>query len=191
MEFTATAEAPTAVNMANHAYFTLAENRTAFDHSMRIAADFYTPVDETLIPTGEIRSVAGTPFDFRDFRPIGMHVGPTSSESARFEYDINFVLKAPATESEPLVAASVMAPERDLRLDVVTSEPGLQFYSGAGVSAGAAGIDGQRHFPNAGFCLEAQRFPDAVHHRHFPSTVLRPGEVYRQATAYRFSLPTA
>jgi aldose 1-epimerase len=191
MEFTATAEAPTAVNMVNHAYFTLAENRTAFDHTMRIAADFYTPVDEALIPTGEIRSVAGTPFDFRDFRRVGMTIGAGSPAAAPFEYDINFVLKAPAIDTEDLIAASVIAPEHDLRLDVVTSEPGLQFYSGAGIGADASGIDGQRHFPNAGFCLEAQHFPDAVHHRHFPSTLLRPGEVYRQGTAYQFSIPTA
>jgi aldose 1-epimerase len=191
MEFTASAEAPTVVNIVNHAYFTLAENRTVFDHTMRIAADFYTPVDDALIPTGEICRVAGTPFDFREFRRIGMTAGTGSSGAAPFEYDINFVLKAPAIDTEDLVAASVIAPEGDLRLDLVTSQPGLQFYSGAGIGTDAAGIDGQRHFPNAGFCLEAQHFPDAAHHRHFPSTSLHPGEVYRQATAYRFSIPTA
>jgi aldose 1-epimerase len=189
MEFTATTEAPTAINMVNHAYFTLAENQAVFDHSMRIAADFYTPVDAALIPTGEIRSVASTPFDFRDFRPIGMDAGAASCDPAPFNYDINLVLKAPAATGETLVAASVIAPGRDLQLDVITGEPGLQFYSGAGIHAGLAGIGGQQHFPNAGFCLEAQRFPDAVHRRHFPSTLLRPGEVYRQMTAYRFGTP--
>jgi aldose 1-epimerase len=186
MEFTATADASTLVNIVNHAYFTMAEDRTVWDHRMRIAADFYTPVDEAMIPTGEIRAVADTPFDFRRLRPIG-----TTGGTAPFDYDVNFVLRAPASDADALTAARVISPGHDLQLDVVTGEPGIQFYSGSGIRAGSAGVGGQRHFPNAGFCLEAQRFPDAVHHRHFPSTLLRAGEIYRQVTEYRFDTPTA
>jgi aldose 1-epimerase len=201
MEFTATTEAATLINMVNHAYFTLAEDQPIWGHQMRLAADFYTPVDAALIPTGEIRAVADTPYDLGRFRSIGM-----GADATPFDYDTNFVLQAPAPATDDsgtgaLIAASVVSPGRDLQLDVVTGEPGLQFYSGAGIQARApgfegagfegAGIGGQRHFPHAGFCLEAQRFPDAVHHRHFPSTVLRPGEIYRQTTEYRFSMPSA
>jgi aldose 1-epimerase len=191
MEFTATTEAATLINMVNHAYFTLAEDQPIWDHQMRIAADFYTPVDAALIPTGEICAVADTPYDFRRLRLIRRGSG-----ASPFDYDTNFVLQAPSDGSGDsikmeLAAARVISPERDLQLTVVTGEPGLQFYSGSGIHAGQPGIGGQRHFPNAGFCLEAQRFPDVIHHRHFPSILLRPGEIYRQATEYRFSIPSA
>jgi aldose 1-epimerase len=189
IEATATTDAPTLVNLANHSYFTLAENQEIWDHRMELAAGFYTPTDADLIPTGEIRSVAGTPYDFRSPRPIRMMAGGNP-----YDYDVNFVLDAlaPVGSAGGDAAARVTSPAGDLMLEVATDEPGLQFYTGKVVSTGGpAGIAGQRHFPHAGFCLEAQRFPDAIHRRHFAQALLRPGEVYRQVTEYRFKAGAA
>jgi aldose 1-epimerase len=149
---------------------------------MEMAAPFYTPVDDALIPTGEILSVAGTPFDFRKKRPIRF-----LQDGKPFDYDINLVLGplAPLGDAGD-VAVRATASDGKIMLEMATTEPGVQLYTGAGVHAGAAGIGGQRHFAHAGFCLEAQRFPDAVNHRHFAQATLRPGEHYHQVTEYRF-----
>ena len=181
IEMTATTDAATLVNLVNHSYFTLAEGEAIWDHQMQMAAGFYTPLDADLIPTGEIASVAGTPYDFRTLRPIRRMVG-----AKPFDYDINFVLDAlPPLGEEGDVAARVVSPAGDLALEVATSEPGLQLYTGAVLAADPAALSGQRHFPHAGFCLETQRFPDAVHRRHFAQATLRPGEVYRHLVEYR------
>ena len=178
VEMTATTDAPTLVNMVNHSYFTLAENAEIWDHQMQIASGFITALDSDLIPTGEIRSVAGTPFDFRSLRPIRHEQG-----GKPFDYDINFVLDHLSPDD---VAVKVVSPNGDLTLECATNEPGMQLYTGAVLRPWAPGVAGQRHFPHAGFCLEAQRFPDASHRRHFAQATLLPGEVYRQVTEYRF-----
>jgi aldose 1-epimerase len=182
VEMTATSDAPTLVNMVNHSYFTLAEDAEIWDHKMQIASGFITTLDGDLIPTGEIRSVTGTPYDFRSLRPIRHGQG-----GKPFDYDINFVLDTlPPVGQSGDVAVKVVSPNGDLTLECATNEPGMQLYTGAVVRPWAPGVGGQKHFPHAGFCLEAQRFPDAIHNRHFAQATLLPGEVYRQVTEYRF-----
>ncbi len=179
----ATTDAPTLVNLVNHSYFTLLEDAEIWDHQMEIAGPFTTKLDPALIPTGEILSVAGTPFDFRKARPIRFMQG-----GKPFDYDVNFVLGtlAPVGKSGD-VAARVVSSDGKIAMEVATTEPGLQLYTGAVLGPVGAGVGGQRHFPHAGFCLEAQRFPDAIHHRHFAQATLRPGEHYHQVTEYRFN----
>lgn len=182
VELGAETDAPTLVNMVNHSYFTLAENSEVWDHRLEIAAPFYTPVDPDLIPTGEILSVAGTPFDFRKARPIRY-----VQDGKQADYDINLVLDSLAPiGQEGDVAARALSADGKLALEVATTEPGIQLYAGAALAQTGPGVGGQRHFPHAGFCLETQRFPDAIHHRHFPQATLRPGETQQQITEYRF-----
>jgi aldose 1-epimerase len=175
-------DAPTLVNIVNHSYFTLLEDADNWGHQMEMAAPFYTPLDDALIPTGEIRSVSGTPFDFREKRPIGF-----LQDGKPFEYDINLVLDTlPPLGSPGDVAVRATASDGKMMLEMATTEPGVQLYTGGVLGPIAPGVGGQKHFPHAGFCLEAQRFPDAVHHRHFAQATLRPGERYQQVTEYRF-----
>jgi aldose 1-epimerase len=182
IEMTATTDAATLINLVNHSYFTLAEGGEIWDHKMQVAAPFYTPLDANLIPTGEITKVDGTPYDFRSLRPIRHMVG-----SRPFDYDINFVLDALSpVGSKGDAACRVVSPAADLALEVATDQPGLQLYTGAVLQENPAALAGQKHFPHAGFCLETQGFPDAIHRRHFPSAVLRPGETYRHVVEYRF-----
>jgi aldose 1-epimerase len=157
----------TPVNLTHHAYFHLAGSGTINDHEMWIDAPHYTPVDEGLIPTGELAAVAGTAFDFREPRAIGDAI-----------YDHNFAL-APADAMR--CAVRVREPRSGRQLEVLTHQPGIQFYSGNF-------LDGSLGFPyRGGFCLEPQCFPDAPNKPHFPSVILRPGEVYRNTLAFRFS----
>ena len=181
VEMTATTNAPTLVNMVNHSYFTLAEGAEIWDHKMQVASGFITALHDDLIPTGEILRVEGTPYDFRNLRPI------RHGQGKPFDYDINFVLDTlPPVGQAGDVAVKVVSPNGDLTLECATDEPGMQLYTGAVLRDWAPGVAGQKHFPHAGFCLEAQRFPDAIHQRHFAQATLAPGEVYRQVTEYRF-----
>ncbi len=168
---TATTDAPTPVNLANHAYFTLNEAADCREHGLEIAADFYTPVDAALIPTGAMLPVAGTAFDFRTARPIGG------------DYDIAFALGG--VSGERIVAARATAPDGRLALEVETDQPSLQLYTAGFLAPSPLASGGLAHGPHAGFCLEAQGFVDAPNRRNFPSVILRPGEVYRQETTYR------
>lgn len=182
LELDATADAPTIVNLAHHPYFTFAPGRPVGDHLVEIEADHYTPVDQALIPTGEIAPVAGTRYDFRALRPVDLPGGEAGSP-----YDVNFVLKHPGAGVRRV--ATVLAPDRALRMEVHTTEPGLQLYDASKLTPTHLGLDGRLHFPRAGLCLEPQRFPDAPNHPNFPPASLRPGERYRQITEYRFSNP--
>jgi aldose 1-epimerase len=180
VRLSAQADAPTIVNLAQHSYFTLAYGETSAAHWLRVNASRYTPFDEAQIPTGEIRSAAGTAYDFRTMRPIA-DAGLTGP------LDMNFVLdRANAALS---LAASVESPDRSLRLEAHTTEPGLQVYDGSYLQPSSPGLDSRPHFAKAGFCLEPQKFPDAINHPAFPSPVLRPGERYSQHTEYRFVRP--
>jgi aldose 1-epimerase len=146
---------------------------------MKVEADFFTPTDATLIPTGEIRAVAGTPYDFRTFSPLSRDFG-----AGRHAYDGNFVLRAGG--GAPALAASVRSLLSSVSLEVLTTEPCLQFYDAAKMNIAVPGLGGAIYRPHGGFCLEPQRAPDAVNRPHFGSIILRPGETYRQTSIFRF-----
>lgn len=175
----AVTDRPTLVNLATHSYFNLDGSPGIGAHLLQIEADAYLPVDGEAIPTGEVRPVAGTPFDFRRLRRIDDHGGDVA-------HDHNFCLSAMPT-SEPRAVARLVGQESGLAMDVLTTEPGLQFYDGYKLAVPCPGLGGRRYGPRAGLCLEPQRWPDSPNHRHFAGAVLRPGELYRQVTEYRFS----
>jgi aldose 1-epimerase len=184
----ATTDAPTVINLAHHSYFNLDGSPDILDHTLAIRANLITPVDADLIPNGELRAVAGTPWDFRVARPI-RRLAP---DGQRVWYDHNWVLRRDRTEAvascnERLALAATLASAKSgLTMETWTTEPALQFYDGFKLALKVPGHDGRMYAANAGLCLEAQHCPDSPNLPHFPSTVLRPGEVYNQITEYRF-----
>ncbi|HXK09718.1 MAG TPA: aldose epimerase family protein [Vicinamibacteria bacterium] len=189
IDYTATTDAPTVVNLTNHAYFNLAGEGAGdvLGHEMQIEADAFTPVDATLIPTGERRPVAGTPFDFRKPAAIGARIDAADDQlKAGGGYDHNYVLRG--TAGELRLAARVVEPKSGRVLEMRTTEPGVQFYSGNFLDGSVKGPSGRPYVKRSGFCLEAQHFPDSPNQASFPSVVLRPGQTYRQTTVYRFTV---
>jgi len=183
IELTATCDEPTLCNLAHHSYFNLDDGGSGdiLDHRLVINAGAYLPVDEELIPTGVVQPVAGTPFDFRQARPVRLDV-----DGQQVIYDHNFCL---AAARGPLKqAAWAQGARSGVEMEVWTTEPGVQFYAGHKVAREQEGLGGRRYGAYAGFCLEAQVWPDAPNHAYFPQAVLRPGETYRQVTEYRFKL---
>jgi aldose 1-epimerase len=178
-DLTATTDAPTPINLAQHNYYNLDGSADIGDHRLQIFADFHTPNDAEFVPTGEIRSVAGSPYDFRSPQPLRQMMG---GERAR--YDGNLVLRAGAGNIAH--AASVVSDLNGLCLEVHTDQPGLQLYDAAKLSVPVPGLGGKSYGPFGGFCLEPQKFADAVNLAHFPSTIVRPGEIYRQTSIFRF-----
>lgn len=189
VELSASTNAATIINLCHHSYFNLDGSPSILDHDLRLDADFVTPVDDELIPTGEVRSVAGTAFDFREARPLRLF-DETTGAPAR--YDHNFVLAreraAPwGVVERTLARAARLASSRSgLAMEVWTTEPGLQVYDGHKCDVPVPGLDGARYGANAGICFEPQVFPDSPNRVHFPSPVLRPGQVYAQTTEYSF-----
>jgi aldose 1-epimerase len=191
LDFTAATDKSTIVNLTQHAYFNLAGRGDILGHHLWIDADRFTPVDRELIPTGELPPVAGTPFDFRQPTAIGARIEQPDEQLKRGNgYDHNFVLNHPMGRLD--VVARVSEAVTGRVLEVLTTEPGVQLYTGNFLDGTICGKGGRLYERRAGFCLEAQHFPDSPNQPRFPSVVLRPGAVYRNTIAFRFScLPPA
>jgi aldose 1-epimerase len=177
------------VALTNHAYWNLAGegSGTAEHHLLRIDAGHYTPVDATLIPTGRIAPVAGTPMDFRSFHRVGARIrNPFQQLVFGKGYDHNWVLDSRGQQGLA-VAARLRDPSSGRQLTISTTEPGIQFYAGNFLDGSLYGSSDHQYRQGDGLALETQHFPDSPNHRNFPSTVLRPGETYRTTTVYGFS----
>lgn len=183
IELTATTDRPTLCNLAHHSWFNLDDGGEGdiLGHRMMIPASAYLPVDDTLIPTGVVQPVEGTPFDFRRARTIHAPEG-----TPEVDYDHNFCL---AASRRPLSQACWLQGESSgVEMEVWTTEPGLQFFAGNAPARDVPGLGGVRYRPHSGLCLEPQIWPDSPNRPYFPQAVLRPGEEYRQSTEYRFRM---
>lgn len=192
IDMRAETDAPTIVNLANHAYWNLAGHDAGdiLGHELSLNAGNYTPTDETVIPTGEITSVENTPYDFRESKPIGRDIGQLPGDGGEDPggYDINFALNGEAGAMR--LAARVSEPNSGRNMEVHTDAPGVQLYTGNYLDSSLTGKDDTVYKKHAGFCLETQHFPDAINKEGTPgwqSVILRPGEVYSHSLLFRFS----
>lgn len=185
IDYSATTDKATPVNLTNHSYFNLAghDSGTILDQELMLAADQYTPSDDQYIPTGQIAPVGGTPLDFTTPTAIGARIGQIQGEPGG--YDHNYVIRP--SHSSPAFAARARDPKSGRVLEMYTTEPGVQFYSSNFLDGSVKGKGGVAYKKHGAFCLEAQHYPDALHHPNFPSIILRPGATYSQTTIYKFS----
>jgi len=183
IDYTATTDKATPINLTNHSYFNLAAGQApdALGHLLMLAADRYTVVNASLIPTGELRPVTGTPMDFTKPTAIGARLAQVEGG-----YDHNYVLKN--SDSSSKLAAAVYEPTSGRYMEVFTTEPGIQFYSGNFLDGSLTGKGNTNYKQHYGFCLETQHFPDSPNQSNFPNTILRPGETYNTSTSYKFSV---
>lgn len=185
IEYQATTDKDTIINLTNHSYFNLAGGGTILDQEMLLNADQFTPVGSDLIPTGELADVGNTPMDFRQSTRIGKHIND-DYEQLQFVngYDHNFVLRGTGLR----LAARVLDPESGRTMEVLTTQPGVQFYSGNFLDGSLTGKGGAVYNKYAALCLETQHFPDSPNHLNFPSTMLRAGEEFNEVTVFRFGV---
>lgn len=202
VEYVATTDKATPINLTQHSYFNLAaDDGDILGHQLTLDADRFTPVDDTLIPTGELASVAGTPFDFRKPTAIGARIDADNQQLKNGKgYDHNWVLSGPPAQAAQAAAAErggdggrvvrhaarVVEPKTGRTLDVATTEPGVQFYSGNFLDGTIKGKGGRVYKHRSGFCLETQHYPDSPNHPNFPSTILQPGQTYFSRTVFTF-----
>lgn len=182
IDYRANSDRATPLNLTNHAYFNLGSTGNVLDHVLRLNASEYTEPDAELIPTGRILPVAGTPLDFTEPRAIGDRIDELNVGG----YDHNYVIASEGRGNLGF-AAELTDPSSGRRLEVITTQPGVQLYSGNNLAT-ESGKNGVVYTRHAGLCLEAQHFPDSVNHPHFPSTIVRPGQIYRHTTVYRFGV---
>ena len=185
IDYSAVTDQKTVLNLTHHSYFNLAGDGSGdiLRHRLKLNANRFTPVDATAIPTGKLQSVRGTPFDFTRFHSIGARIGQKNEQLTRGKgYDHNFVLNGRGFRT----AAHVYEPKSGRIMTVSTTEPGIQLYTGNFLDGTLTGKSGTKYNFRNGFCLETQHFPDSPNQPKFPSTVLKPGHVYRQTTIYRF-----